>query len=254
MTHERDLDRVLDRWMDDGPTVVADRVIATAMTDVHTTRQRGARWVSLKEILMTTKPALTLVALSVIAVLGIAAYQLLWVGGLVGEPPEPRIVAASELPEIVMNADEAPPGMNLDGIYTDGNDVKQRPIVSATGPDAAPYLEQPGFLAGRYTEFSDAQANVILSWVALYETPADAERALALYADELQSEAGYGLSRRAAVDLGDEGAYYDDDDPQDDAKVYLWRVGNLVMAAATIGDYDPDQMRSVAEGMDERAR
>ena len=27
-----------------GPTVVADRVIATAITDVHTTRQRGARW------------------------------------------------------------------------------------------------------------------------------------------------------------------------------------------------------------------
>ena len=50
MTHDRDLDRVLDRWMDDGPTVVADRVIATAITDVHTTRQRGARWASPKEI------------------------------------------------------------------------------------------------------------------------------------------------------------------------------------------------------------
>jgi hypothetical protein len=35
-THDRDLDRVLDRWMDEGPTAVADRVIATAMTDVHT--------------------------------------------------------------------------------------------------------------------------------------------------------------------------------------------------------------------------
>ena len=48
MTHDRDLDRVLDRWMDDGPTIVADRVIATAMTDVHTTRLRGARWALLK--------------------------------------------------------------------------------------------------------------------------------------------------------------------------------------------------------------
>ena len=28
MTTERDLDRTLDRWMDDGPTIVADRVIA----------------------------------------------------------------------------------------------------------------------------------------------------------------------------------------------------------------------------------
>jgi hypothetical protein len=50
MTHERDLDHMLDRWMDDGPTVVADRVIAAAMTDVHTTRQRDARWAPLKEL------------------------------------------------------------------------------------------------------------------------------------------------------------------------------------------------------------
>jgi hypothetical protein len=50
MTHERDLDHMLDWWMDDGPTVVADRVIAAAMTDVHTTRQRDARWAPLKEL------------------------------------------------------------------------------------------------------------------------------------------------------------------------------------------------------------
>jgi hypothetical protein len=252
MTHERDLDRVLDRWMDHGPTVVADRVIATAMTDVHTTRQRGARWVLLKELFMTMKPATTLVAVTIIAALGFAAYQF-WAGGRIGAPPEPQFVTASELPQIVMNANQAPPGMNLDGIYTEGNDVLLRPIISVTGPDAAPYLEQPGFAAGRYTEFSDADQQVILSWAALYQTPADAERARVLYAEELESEAGYGLT--ANVDFGDVGAYYSDDaDPQDDAKVYLWRVGNLVLAAATIGDYDPDQMRSVAEGMDERAR
>ena len=90
MTHDRDLDRVLDRWMDDGPTVVSDRVIATAMTDVHTTRQRGARWAPLKELFMTMKPATTAVALTVIAVLGIAAYQL-WAGGPgnIGDDPQP---------------------------------------------------------------------------------------------------------------------------------------------------------------------
>ena len=44
MNRSRDIDRILDRWMDDGPSVVVDRVIAGAMTDVQTTRQRGNRW------------------------------------------------------------------------------------------------------------------------------------------------------------------------------------------------------------------
>ena len=93
MTHDRDLDRVLDRWMDDGPTVVADRVIATAITDVHTTRQRGARWASLKELFMTTKLAMTAMAVIAIAALGIAVYQFVLGGGPgnVGDdaPPTP---------------------------------------------------------------------------------------------------------------------------------------------------------------------
>jgi hypothetical protein len=203
---------------------------------------------------MTTKPALTLVALSVIAVLGIAAYQLLWVGGRVGEPPEPRIVAASELQEIVMNADEAPPGMNLDGIYTDRNDVLLRPIISVEGPDAAPITQQPGFLTGRFTEFSNEQAGV-LSWAALFETTADADQALALYEEEVRSADGYGLTSRVDAALGDEGAFYSDgNDPAFNAQVYLWRVGNLVLAAATYGDFDADELGRLAEGMDDRAR
>lgn len=90
MTHERDLDRVLDRWMDDGPRIVADRVIATAMTDVHTTRQRGARWVLLKELFMTMKPAATIGAIALVAVLGIAAYRVFLGGPSIGDaPPTP---------------------------------------------------------------------------------------------------------------------------------------------------------------------
>jgi hypothetical protein len=92
MTHERDLDRVLDRWMDDGPSIVADRVIATAMTDVHTTRQRGARWALLKELFMTMKPAAMVLGIVAVIVVGIAAYQYAWGGGPsnIGDaPPTP---------------------------------------------------------------------------------------------------------------------------------------------------------------------
>jgi len=254
MTQQRDIDRVLDRWLDDGPSVVADRVIAAAMTDVHTTRQIGARWAPLKELFMITKPAATLLALAVVATLGVAAYQLIWAGGNLGGPPEPRIVAASELPEIVMNADDAPAGMDLDGIFSDRNEVLLRPIMSVEGADAAPYTQQPGFLAGRYTEFSGEEAGV-LSWAALFATPEDADQALQLYMDEVTSDDGYGLNSEEDIALGDEGAFYSDgNDPAFNAQVYLWRVGNLVLAAATYGDFDPDQLGQLAEGMDDRAR
>lgn len=91
MNQQRDLDRVLDRWMDDGPTVVADRVIAAAMTDVHTTRQIGARWAPLKELFMTMKPATTVVAVIAIAALGIAVFQFVLGGGTrnIGDDPLP---------------------------------------------------------------------------------------------------------------------------------------------------------------------
>lgn len=247
MTHQRDIDRVLDRWMDDGPTVVADRVIAAAMTDVHTTRQIGARWAPLKELFMTMKPALAVLGLTAVAIVALAAFQILGGNGIGG----PRVVTPDDLPSIVLPADEPPDGMQLDNTYDDER-ILLRPIISVTGADAVPYLEQPGYVDGLYTEFSDDLTG-LLSWAALFESPEDADRALALYAEEVQSEAGYGLDNRGALDFGDDGAFYDASDPSNETLVYLWRNGNLVLAAATYGPFDPDELRSIAEGMDDRA-
>jgi len=251
MTRSRDIDQLLNRWMDDGPTVVADRVIAAALTEIPTTRQRGARWALLKEIFMVMKPAAAMLGLAAVIVLGVAAYQLFLprspgIGG-----PTVRVPTADDLPAIVVPADKAPAGMQHDNTYDDER-ILIRPIISVTGTDAIPYLEQPGFVAGRYTEFSDATAG-LLSWAALFETPADAERSLKLYVAEVESEQGYGLGNRADISFGDEGGFFDDDDPENTAQVVLWRSGNLVMAAATYGEFDPDELRSIAEGMDDRA-
>ena len=248
MTRSRDIDHLLDRWMDDGPTVVADRVIAAALTDIPTTRQRGARWALPKELFMTMKPAMTVFGIAAVAVAALAAYQILAGGGGVGGP---RVITADDLPAIVVPADEGPAGMQLDNTYDDER-ILLRPIISVTGVDAIPYLEQPGFVAGRYTEFSDATAG-LLSWAALFEAPADAERSLELYVAEVESVDGYGLDRRADLAFGDEGGFFDHDDPEDTVQVVLWRSGNVVMAAATYGDFDPDQLREVAEGMNARA-
>jgi RNA polymerase sigma factor (sigma-70 family) len=138
-------------------------------------------------------------------------------------------------------------------VTREGTRVLIRPIISVDGVDAVPYLEQPGFVDGRYSEFSNDQSG-LLFWAALFETVEDAERALPLYVEEVQSEDGHGLRSRVDVELKDEGAHYDDEDPARDAQVYLWRVGNLLLAAATYGDFDPDELRSVAERMDDNAR
>lgn len=248
MTHQRDLDRVLDRWMDDGPTVVADRVIAAAMTDVQTTRQIGARWAPMKELFMTMKPALTVFGVAAVAIVAIAAFQI-FAGGGVGAP---RVITADDLPAIVLPADDRPARMQHDSTYDDER-VLLRPIISVTGTDAIEYLEQPGYIAGRYTEFSHETAG-LLSWAILFDTVGDAQRSLDLYIGEVESEAGYGLGNRADLPFGDDGGFWDDDDPENDVQVVLWRSGTLVMAAATYGDFDAGELRSVAGQMDERAR
>jgi hypothetical protein len=249
MTHERDLDRVLDRWMDEGPTVVADRVIATAMTDVHTTRQRGARWALLKELFMTMKPAMTVLGIVAAAIVALAAWQILSDGGGIGTP---RAITADDLPAIVLPPEDAPQGMQHDNTYDDER-VLLRPIISVTGTDAIEYLEQTGYVAGRYTEFSDETAG-LLSWAVLFDTVENAQRSLNVYIGEVESEAGYALGNRAELTFGDEGGFWDDDDPENDVQVILWRSGTLVMAAATYGDFDAGQLRSIAAAMDERAR
>jgi hypothetical protein len=37
-------------------------------------------------------------------------------------------------------------------------------------------------------------------------------------------------------------------------QIYLWRTGNLLMATAGWFDFDPNELRAVARGMDGRAQ
>ena len=54
MTTDTELDRALDRWLAEGRTVVADRVIDAALLQVSTTRQRGANRLTRRYSTMTT--------------------------------------------------------------------------------------------------------------------------------------------------------------------------------------------------------
>jgi hypothetical protein len=250
MTTERDLDRTLDRWMDDGPTIVADRVIAAAMTDVHTTRQRGARWVPLKELFMTMKPAATLVAIAAVAVLGVAAYRFVLGGDIgLGGPPD-RVLTTGDLPRIILTEENAPDGLTVDAT-DDGAPALVTPLRAG-----GPVLDQSAFVDALITNLNSTATGGYVSYAALFETDADAEVAFDYLVAE-HTDAGWGM-QRSTVDpgLGDEsatftGAAYDIFERNE---VHLWRVDNLVLAAVGVGDFDADQVRSIAELMDDRAQ
>ena len=74
MTRQLDLERLLDLWLDEGPTDAADAVFDAAVARVYRQRQRPAWRVSWRNTLVTTnfKLLIATAAVIVIAVGGIA--------------------------------------------------------------------------------------------------------------------------------------------------------------------------------------
>jgi hypothetical protein len=246
MTHTRDLDRVLDRWMDDGPTVVADRVIATAMTDVHTTRQRGARWVPLKELLMNRGSLAIGLGIIAVAVIAIAAYQALVGGTDVGS----REDATRDPHEIVVTNDNAPEGWTARSTLR-GREVLAYVIRYREASDAT-----NGFLDGRATDLCAEGQGCATSWVAEYRSVADADAAFSLLHGEML--VGWGLGAHpTTLGLGeDEGyAYRNNLGNASATHAYVWRLGNLVMGVVgEMADLEGDPLRPFVEEMSARSR
>src|SRR5687767_3971620 len=96
----------------------------------------------------------------------------------------------SDVRRIVIAQDAAPPGLSHDH-SEEGSGVLVRPIISRTGSDLESVRTQPGFVTGRYSEFS-GEAGALLSWAALFDIVANAERSFELYLGELRSDEGYG--------------------------------------------------------------
>lgn len=104
MTHQRDLDATLDLWMSDGPTRVADRVIASALTEITTTPQRGASSALRRIITMTTlRPAAASPWRGLIPAAAAAMLIL--------------VVGVALVPRIVPTADGGP-GLDADRVVT----------------------------------------------------------------------------------------------------------------------------------------
>jgi hypothetical protein len=199
---------------------------------------------------MTMKPAVMIGAIAIVAVLGITAYQFI-VGGEtgLGGPPD-LVLTADDLPTIVLTAENAPDGLTVDGTVS-GDEALVTPLRPG-----GPFIDQSAFVDALMTNLNSTETGGYVSWAALFETSADAEVAFDYLVDE-HGETGWGM-QRSTVDpgLGDEsasftGAAYDVFERNE---VHLWRVGNLVLAAVGVGDFDEDQVRAIAELMDDRAQ
>jgi hypothetical protein len=102
------------------------------------------------------------------------------------------------------------------------------------------------------------------SFVAIFETDADAARAFDAAVDLHESADGWGLTagqarveRNPALGLGDTAVHYaqGSDYGYPEISVYLWRVGNVLLHAVDFHPYDrTDLFESIVRSMDARAR
>jgi hypothetical protein len=255
---DRETERIVRSWLSEGTARLPDRVLDAVLDEVPSTPQRRAWWPAWRSERMNNTLRIAIAAAAVLVIAFIAINILPGFSGGIGGPavsptPSPTptaAVSAGNLTAIVLAADSPPPGMSHDQTEA-GAGTLLRPIISRdiTSTD----VSQPGFVDGRYSEFSNESAG-LLSWAVLFETPEDAQRAFAFYLEEVQSEAGYGLGASGEAGLGDEGTC-GEADPSDpaSAKVCLWRVDTLVLAVGTFGPVDLSTVRDIAEGMDTRA-
>jgi hypothetical protein len=254
MNRDRDFDQTLRHWLDDGADRAPERYVWAALDDVERTEQRGAWQASLEGILMKLKPAAPILGVAAVVLLAIAAIQL--VGRNVGQPdPTPRAFTSADLPNIVLTEGNAPEGFTYDYQET-GYQALTTPLRPG-----GPIIPQTGFVESLLTQLNSTEAGGYVTWSALYETSAQAQEAFVYLVNEHESQTfeGWGMDRLTdGPALGDEsasflGAAYD----FDTARVHLWRVNNLVLAAVSVGDVDDpsgNELLAVAEEMDARAR
>lgn len=92
--NERDFDRRLTGWLDEGPASVNDRVIEGALAQVPTTPQRGAALAPLRSLIMRLQPAAPILGVAAVAVVATVFYFAFWqprVGGPDASPtPSPE--------------------------------------------------------------------------------------------------------------------------------------------------------------------
>ena len=179
MNRDRHMDDVLDRWLDDGPTRVADRVVAAAMTDVHTTRQRGAILALLEDFLMRLQPLVAPLAVAAVVAVAIGVMTLMNRPSMVG-PDATATTAASHAatpvpPSASPSPSEAAPSVDAsespsaEGALLNVNwsvpFAMTAPADWATSPASTSTTQVIDAGIGRYVLFTSTGADTVDGWI-----------------------------------------------------------------------------------------
>jgi hypothetical protein len=254
MNRESDFDQLLTSWLDEGADVAPERFVWAALEDVERSAQRGAWRTSLEGIFMSLKPAAPILGVAAIAVAALALYVALANPNVGTSDPTPRAITSDELPAIILTEGNAPDGMTVDAT-TRGYEALTTPL--RPGGEIIPLT---GFDDALMTNLNSTVAGGYVTWSALYETTFEADLAFDFLVAEHESDEGWGLVPSSPdPELGDESALYSGAAYQfDAARIYLWRVNNLLLAAVfvdvtAVDDANAERLRVVAEAMDDRA-
>ena len=261
MNLERDTDRRLRAWMTDGGIDRApERFVWAALDEIERTPQRAAWRTRLDGLALRLRPAAGLAGAA--AVLLVAVVVLTRVIGPIPGPGGAREFVQADLLGIVLWEDTKPANWTLDNLVSNPDEIRFIPIRSLTGDDFFALPVPAGYLGGRYTNFS-GPTGVYMCWSALFETEEQAAAALPFYQREMEAADAWGLGPGEPVDFGDGGFLYAGDttaftgppgtNEPIRTQIYLWRDGNLLLAIGGWFDFDANELRSLAEGMDARA-
>ena len=260
MSIERDTDRQLRAWAAEGIDRAPERFVWAALDEIEQIPQRMAWRTRLDGLAIRVRPAAVLVGAAAVILIAIAIITRavapnLGIGG-------PRAFVTADLQGIAVFEDTKPRTWTLDKLETNPREVFEIPIRSMTGAEIEAYPEPAGLLAGRSAGFSIPDGASI-SWALLFETDDEAAAALPFYEHEMAAEDAWGLGPGEPIAFGDGGQLFTGEttafvgqptyvDPIG-GQVYLWRDGNLLLAVGGYFDYDPAELRSVAEGVNARA-
>jgi hypothetical protein len=260
MNQQRDTDRRLRAWLADGAAEAPERFVWAALDQIELLPQRRAWRTRLDGLAIRLRPAAAVVGVATAVIVAVALVTRLTAPD-VGTSPS-RALEVDDLPTIVVWDDTMPATWTLDNLVSNPTEVWRTPIRSMTRAEIEVVEDPAGYLGGRFVNFSGPDA-AFMSWGAVFEEPADAAAALPFIQNEMTSSDAWGFGPGERVPLGDDGWLYQGQttafvgqptgvDPIPGA-IYLWRDGNTLLAAGGWFDFDPDELRAVAEGMDARA-
>ncbi len=261
MSVDRDLDRLLDAWLDDGPFVLPERAFHAALDTVDRTPQRGERrafWRYLTMIGTASQrrlaPLAVVGAVAAVAVITATAVALLQprFGGPSPGEASPIVLTLEDVKTVVLQPHEAPAGTEY------SETLSGRVNLGLMAGSDASLLEgwRELGLGDTWHSLFRGAGGQWASAAMLWPDAEAASQALALHRTALPAQLG-GEQAIPAPALGEESACYSYTTNRvfgDAGTLCLFRVGNATFFVPGSGDgVEADEVIRVAQLVASRA-